>query len=217
MERKFSLPEQRDYQEAYELALKLARQKLSNTDIEEQCQKAGAELEFATGRQIITLEYLNQAYQIILPEADVLLANSREPVPPRDKLLILHYLTLAEGSPLTSEKITFKELPGGISYFPTFYQRAIKPLVENFGQKPQRLLDAATKLGAYKADYGDVAITINAFSRVPLTLVLWQGDDEFAPEGSILFDSSVSGYLSTEDITVLCETITWKLARMSRA
>jgi len=42
-------------------------------------------------------------------------------------------------------------------------------------------------------------------------LVLWRGDDELAPEGSILFDSTIPDYLSTEDITVLCETIAWRL------
>jgi len=56
-----------------------------------------------------------------------------------------------------------------------------------------------------------VAVTINAFSRVPITIVMWHGDDEFAPQGSIIFDSTISDYLSTEDITVLCETIIWRL------
>ncbi|GAI93061.1 unnamed protein product, partial [marine sediment metagenome] len=65
----------------------------------------------------------------------------------------------------------------------------------------------------HRVDYGDVAVTINAFSYVPITLVLWQGNGEFAPEGSILFDSTISDYLSTYDITVLCETISWKLVK----
>jgi hypothetical protein len=56
-----------------------------------------------------------------------------------------------------------------------------------------------------------MAVTINAFSRVPVTIVLWRGDDEFAPDGNILFDANVSDYLPTEDITILCETIVWKL------
>ena len=33
------------------------------------------------------------------------------------------------------------------------------------------------------------------------------------PKGSIIFDSNVSDYLSTEDINVLCETIAWRLVR----
>jgi len=109
--------------------------------------------------------------------------------------------------------ITFKELPEGSNYFRTFWQRAIKPIVDHFGSEPQLLVGIAQKLGGSKIDYGDVAVTVNAFRRVPVTLVLWRGDEEFAPEGNILFDSTISDYLATEDITILCETIVWRLVK----
>jgi hypothetical protein len=48
---------------------------------------------------------------------------------------------------------------------------------------------------------------------VPLTLVLWRGDEEVAPNGNILFDANISDYLSTEDVAVLSETITWRLVK----
>ncbi|GAI85393.1 unnamed protein product, partial [marine sediment metagenome] len=121
--------------------------------------------------------------------------------------------TQAKGTPITNKVIAFRELPEGANYFPTFSKRAIKPLLDHFGGQPERLIDAAEKLGSHRLDYGDVAVTINAFSYVPITLVLWQGNKEFAPEGSILFDSTISDYLSTYDITVLCETISWKLVK----
>ncbi len=214
--RSLTPPNQRNHQYGYELALKLASNKLASINIEEQCQNAGAKLKISASNKIITLEYLNRSYQIILPEMDVSLSGSQEPVQPRERLLMLHYLIQASGSPITGNKITYKELPDGAGYFPTFYKRAIKPLVDNFGQEPHRLLDAATRFGGHRADYGDLSVTINAFSRVPLTLVLWYGDEEFVPEGSILFDGTISSYLSTEDITVLCETIAWRLVKMSR-
>jgi len=213
--RSLAPPKQRNYQYGYELALKLASQKLAGVNIEEQCQNAGAELKLSARKKIIILEYLNRSYQITLPEIDVSLLGSQEPVQPREKLLMLHYLIRASGSPITGTKITYKELPDGAGYFPTFYKRAIKPLVDNFGQEAHRLLDTATKLGGHRADYGDLSVTISAFNRVPLTLVLWCGDDELAPEGSILFDSTISGYLSAEDITVLCDTIAWRLVKIS--
>jgi hypothetical protein len=72
-------------------------------------------------------------------------------------------------------------------------------------------VEAAEKLGGSKAGYGDVAVSIKAFPRVSVVIVLWRGDDEFAPNGSILFDRTVTDYLSTEDMTVLCERIVEKL------
>jgi len=211
------LPNQRDYEYAYELAYKLAGEQLAKIgDIEQQCLKIGVRCQVIDSKKVIIIQYLNQSYLITVPEIEISLTDSRDKVPIRDKLLILHYLTSAKGTLATNTLITFKELTGGVNYFPTFYKRTIKPLLDYFGKEPRLLVAAAKKLGGHKADYGDVAVTINAFSRVPITIVLWQGDDEFAPQGSIMFDAAISDYLSTEDITVLCETITWRLVNFLR-
>jgi hypothetical protein len=85
--------------------------------------------------------------------------------------------------------------------------------VKHFGKSPELLVKAAAQLGGRKANHGDVSATINAFPHVPITFVLWRGDDEIAPNGNILFDANISDYLSTEDVTVLTETIIWKLVK----
>ena len=185
-------------------------------DIEQQCRKADAQYQVIDSKKVITIKYLNRPYLITLPEIEISLTDSGEKVSLRDKVLILHYLTSAKGTPLANKLITYKELPGGHIYFPTFSKRATKPILKNFSQEPQFLVEAAKRLGGLQADFGDVAVTINAFSRVPITIVLWRGDDEFAPEGSIIFDATISDYLSGEDVTVLCETITWKLINYLR-
>lgn len=202
------LPNSRE--QAHELAYKLACEKLVSMDIEQQCHRSGAHY---IDRNRITIEYLNQSYLITLPDVEISLRDSQEEVPLKDKILILHYLTSTQSTPAINKLVTFRQLPGGASYFPAFSQRTIKPFLNHFGTEPELLADAAAKLGGYKANYADVAITVDAFPRVPITLALWRGDDEFPPRGSIMFDASISHYLSTEDITVLCETIIWKLVK----
>ena len=211
------MPNQRNYEYGHELAYKLACEQVAKIDdIEQQCLRGGALYLEIDSQKVIIIEYLNQSYQITLPNIEISLVDSEEEVPIRDKLLILHYLIQAKGTTTTNRVIAYKELPEGANYFPTFSKRAIKPLLDYFGKEPRLLMDVAKKLGGYKADYGDVAVTINAFSYVPITLVLWQGNGEFAPGGNILFDSTISDYLPTYDITVLCETISWKLVRYLR-
>jgi hypothetical protein len=206
---------QNKHEYGYGLAYKLACEQLAKIDnIDQQCLKSGAQYQVTGSQKVIILEYLNQLYQIVFPHIDISLVDSEMEVPIRDKILILHYLTLAKGTLATNKLIAYQELPEGFNYFPTFSKRAIKPLLDRFGKEPHWLVDATEKLGGHKVDYGDVAVTVNAFSRVPITIVLWRGDEEFAPMGNILFDSTVSDYLSIEDINVLCETITWKLVRL---
>jgi Domain of unknown function (DUF3786) len=198
---------------AHELAFKISREQLARIkDIEEQCRKSGAS--YSREEKYATVAYLNRNYRINVSEGDVSFAESNEAVPLRDKILILHYFTRASGVPLTGKIITYKEVQEGINYYPTFFKRAIEPVLNNFKDQPQKLIDIARLLGGNKADYGDTAVTINAFPYVPLTVVLWQGDKEFPAEGNIMFDSTVQEYLPTEDITILCESIAWKLVRL---
>jgi len=213
----FALPEQKNYEFANKLAYQLACEQLAKIeDIEEQCRKSDAQYQVVDSRKEIVIKYLNRPYLITLPDIKVSLVDSVEDIPMRDKILILHYFISAQGTPAANRLITFRELPEGSVYSPTFSKRTIKPLLDNFARESQLLLKAGEKLGGHKADYGDAAITINAFNCVPITIVLWQGDDEFAPQGNILFDATISDYLPTEDITVLCETITWRLIRFLR-
>lgn len=210
-----SVPDGKNYEYGYKFAYKIASQQLTEADgIERICHHSGAEYKKTDSHPVIILDYLNQNYRISLPEVAISLSDSAEEVPLKDKILLLHYLIQARGTPLADKSIAYKELPEGVGYFRTFHKRAIKPLVDHFGRQPTKLIEAAKELGGHKADYGDVAVTINAFKRVPITFVLWRGDEEFPPDGSILFDATVSDYLSIEDINVLCERIAWKLVRL---
>jgi hypothetical protein len=201
------------WERSFELSYKFACEKLAKiSDIEEQCHKSGARY---LGPHEIVINYLNQPYHIMLPDGSILLEDGGIEAPLRDKILILHYFTGAKGSPATGKLIAYKQLPGGVSYFSAFSHRAIGPLVKNFGKSPELLIKAAAKLGGCETEYGDVSVNINAFACVPITLVLWRGDEELAPNGNILFDANISDYLSTEDVTVLCETIIWKLIKGS--
>jgi hypothetical protein len=212
-----SLPEQRNYEYAHAQAYELACEKLARIeDIKQQCQKAGVQYQASDSQKVITVKYLNQGYAVTLPEVSVSLADSKDEVPIRNKVIILHYLGGAKGTPSSNKLITYKELPGGNVYYPTFLKRTVNPLLRYFGEEPDLLIEAAGQLGGYKVEQGDVGVTIDAFSRVPVTLVFWRGDEEFGADGSIVFDANISDYLSSEDITVLCETVTWKLINYLR-
>ena len=214
MERPPQPPGKRGYDLAFDLAYKLASEKLASfPDVGAQCLKAGAEYSSASGQPIIKLEYLGRLYQVVLPEVATSLVGSTENVPMRDKILILHYLTQAKGTPFRNESITYKELPDGGGYFPTFAKRAIKPLVERFAPEPAQLVIVGEKLGGRRADFGDAAVTFGVFPCVHITFVIWRGDEEFPADGGILFDRSVSDYLASEDLNIVCEGITWRLVR----
>jgi hypothetical protein len=198
---------------AHEMAYEIAREQLAGiSDIVEQCRKSGAR--HRPEENAVIIEYLSRPYRISIPDGGVTNVDSDEAMPEREKILILHYFIRARGTPLSGNIITYKEVHDGINYYPTFFKRAIEPIVSNFKDEPAKLIEKAGTLGGRQSDYGDTAVTINAFPYVPLTIVLWRGDEEFPPDGKIMFDSTIQDYLPTEDITIVCEIIAWKLVRL---
>jgi hypothetical protein len=215
-----------------QLAYNLAREKLSGMDIKQQCFRAGAQY---VDPNRVTIEYLNQTYGMAIPSMEISLRDSlcrcqgRSPVttPERlescesvdltDRILMLHYLITAKGTPPTGKLIGLRQAPGGFCEHTSFSREVLTPLLDHFGKEPERLVEAAAKLGGSKANYGDVAVSIKAFPRVSLVIVLWRGDDEFPSNASILFDSTVTDYLSTEDMSVLCERIAEKLTHSGQS
>lgn len=213
-----SLPDQKNYDVSYGLAFRLACEKLAGlNDLEQQSRNSGSACHVLGNRTIIDLKYLNRQYRITLPDAAVSLLDGYGSVELRDKILILHYFTGAKGTPLSGHLIAYNELQEGAAYYPSFFKRAVKPLIDYFGQTPETLVPLAEKLGGYRATCGDVSVIIPAFIRVPITLVLWKGDDEFPPDANILFDSTILDYLSVEDINILCQTIVWNLVKLLKS
>lgn len=165
----------------------------------------------------ILLRYLGRDYRVNCRTGDVEALFSPEPVTTTVKVLILHYLVHARIRPLTGNMISFKEIPGGGAiYYQTFYKRAILPLVKSFSNDLPAFLRASERLEGRKERYGHASATIRVFPLVPVTYVLWQGDEEAPASGTILFDESISSFLPGEDIVLAASFGVYELMRLAR-
>ena len=75
--------------QSFELALRLATQKLSSMKAEDICLNSGAS---RIDDDRILIHYLNQPYHVVLSTGEVSLKDRKEAVPVKDQILILHYL-----------------------------------------------------------------------------------------------------------------------------
>ena len=199
-----------------DVAYGVVRDRLAGVDLKEQCRRSDAGYESDDSGVRVTVGYLNRPYIVAFPDLTVSPPEGADELPLREKILVLHYLAQAKGTAPTGKLITYRDLPGGVVYFPTFSKRTTDQLARRFGREPALLVEASQSLGGREIDYGDVGVVINGFGRVPVTLVHWQGDEELTPQLNLLFDANITDYLESEDVTVLCEVLTWKLMRYSR-
>jgi hypothetical protein len=168
-----------------------------------------------TGNRI-QIDFLGQHYEVEYPSGNFV----PEPLllgelPVYAQILILHYLANTTETFMKGKFISFKEMPGGNIYIQPFTKRAILPLAKLFGARPQHLIEVASLIGGRQADLGDAGVTIDVFPRVPITLIIWEGDEEFAASANILFDAFASSLLPTEDYAVLAGFVVAKLKRLA--
>jgi hypothetical protein len=124
-------------------------------------------------------------------------------VKPFMAILLLHYLIYAKDIGLENQHITFRELVGGDVYYDAFLRRAILPITNTFGSDVEALREAGRKIGAKEGSHGDISLVIEVFPKIPVTVILWMGDDEVASSSNMLFDASIKELIPTEDVAVI--------------
>lgn len=185
---------------AYLTAYTMGCEKLVELDPEE--VSLNTNTSYCKESNSISVKYLNRDYIVDCSNGEVSLKDSSEEVTTTVKVLIIHYLINSKIRPLTGKMISFKEVTGGAIYYDTFYKRAISPLIKTFGGRLDVFHKAAESLGGAKEKYGNASRTINVFPLVPVTYVLWEGDEELPATGTILFDEAVTNFLPGEDIVL---------------
>ncbi len=203
------LPSPGGYQQAYSQSCDLAFNALAKADLEAIYHHSGAK---HLSNSSIILSFLGDDVIIDVPKRTV--TSAKTALAMTDQLVILHYLIATPGTTCSDQLVSFKELPGGLVYYPTFYKRALAPIVKRFGPSPAELCAvAATYFDGKPISLGDAATIIQALPRVRLTWVLWRGDEDFPAEPTLLFDSTINDYLPLEDIVVLCQSVAMRLCR----
>ncbi len=201
----------------YREAVRLGKEALADKNPKRIADLSGAVFEPDTeGRAVLTLDFLNRNIKITWPDCDISFTESGDEVPIQQQVLLLHYLIGAKGSAVSGEWIAYQEVPDGKFYLDAFLRRAKNPMVQGFGTQPEVLAKLATEVyGARSFDQGDLSVIVQALPMIPVALILWKGDDEFPPEGTILFDRSITDILSAEDIAWLAGMIIYPLMGMA--
>jgi hypothetical protein len=198
-----------EYQKARELAVKALEQEPK----EAIARRTGLELE--GGR--FNICFLGKEYKISYPDfVFEELNDPQQEVPLQQQILVLHYLQAKEQRPLQGKWVSFREIPGASFYIGPYMKRNTEPLKKVFGYDPQGFSKAAAKLEMKPVKVGDVGGELEILPGVPVQIVLWQGDDEFPPEASILYDESIRHIFCPEDIAWLGGMLVYKLIALHK-
>lgn len=192
-------------QKTYKGVFDNAKNTLVNSgDIPERLFRAGLGYDERGDNLRVFVPFFNETVVLTLPAGNFA-GKAGANVTLVTRIIILHYINTAAGIPFAGEKIAYGDIPQCMHYNPVFERRVLKPLARAFGYDRHSFKEAGRLMGAREEEFGDASFTLFAFPKVPVTFVLWEGDEEFPPQAKALFDPSITGYLPLEDIVVIAK------------
>jgi hypothetical protein len=201
-------------EETYETALRKGQQELARREPHLMAARAGVvyrRLTDETGE--FDVPFWGDAFVVTYPAGVVTPAGGDASPPIAEQILILHYLTTADGVPMASQWVAFRDLPGGLGYAPAFEGRANQRLKRAFGRDAEAFHRAAKALGGEPLSFGDASYLFRIFPRFWLAVVLYLADEEFGASASVLFDGAADHYLPTEDLAVIGGMLAGRLVK----
>ena len=148
------------------------------------------------------LPFLNQTFQILPKTRSIVPLCTHAPKIKSFELdlIILTYLLRAQAIEMSEKMVNEKQIPGGEAFFRGPHALNTRPMEEVFGESRETFLSAGRRLNGKVGDSGDAAIWLPVLPRVPVTLILWESDDEFPAQITVNFDSTISRHLPLDII-----------------
>jgi hypothetical protein len=98
-------------------------------------------------------------------------------------------------------------------FFQGPHELKIAPLVERYGKDLRSFQLAAEHLQGEAVNMADTAYRLRPFPRLHLYYLLWEGDDEFPPHMSVLFDRSIEEVLAADAIWGLVSRVSTEILK----
>jgi hypothetical protein len=202
-------------QKVYKKVFDTAREELLRSELHSRCKAAGVSYDFSPIQSRIEIPFFKELISLTIPDF-TFKSSTDANITLVSKIILLHYLIKASGTSPIGELIPYEDIPGLRHYFPVFEKRVLKPLQSAFGNDRSAFREAGVSLGGFTQEYGDSSFTVHALPRVPVTFILWEGDEEFPPLVRTLFDPTISEYLPLEDIAVVSKLAATRILKEAR-
>jgi hypothetical protein len=113
-------------------------------------------------------------------------------------LAALWYLGTAKNVPLAGRMISPASLSGGEIFQRGSHVLPLYQIAAKYDSDFEGFYKRGQEIGGQQLEYGDAALRVFPFPRVPVTIILWKADDEFPARADMFFDASCEKHLPTD-------------------
>jgi hypothetical protein len=115
-------------------------------------------------------------------------------------LAVLWYLGSAKDIPPTGQMVSPASLSGGEIFQRGTHVLPLDKLAARYADDLEGFFSTGQELGGQQLKHGDASVRVHAFPRVPVTFILWKGDEEFPARVDMFFDVTCEKHLPTDVI-----------------
>ncbi|MHB1457252.1 MAG: DUF3786 domain-containing protein [Armatimonadota bacterium] len=121
-------------------------------------------------------------------------------------LLALHYLC-AKDTAVDLREVSLNHYADCRSYYSVFSKRILGRLLGTVGKTQENFIQASENLDAERVASTGVCYRFKVLPRVPLSIVRYEGDNEFEPSANVIYRADAATLLPAEDRIVAAETL----------
>ncbi len=191
-------------------------ERLASLSPDDVCRRTGARHDPATG--CYTLLLLDRHVKVDPVEHSIQWCDQQDQAerpPGQDvSLLTTVYLNEAREDHPAGDWVTEESLlPSGSFFFRGPHTLPMALIADRFDTDRAGFLVAGSRLGGTALEWGDASIQLQVLPRIAVCFVLWQGDEEFRPRVTMLFDRLVDRHIPLDVIFSMAQYVTSAILR----
>jgi len=119
---------------------------------------------------------------------------------------VLYLINVDDIYPMGKDIVGVKDLKEA-HFFQGPHALRTDPLLKRYGDDLEGFRQAAEFLAGEPKDMADAAFQLSPYPRINLYFLLWQGDEEFSPQVSVLLDRPIERVLAADAIWALINRV----------
>lgn len=165
------------------------------------------------------ITYYNQKYRLDKKSGMITLKNAPECRLPFNTIMSIYNLFYyaKPDAKVCGEFVPFRLVKRASPFEAAFRRTVLDPLAKTFDGRAELMKKACLALGGKPVRQGDVGYVLDAFFCMPVTVLFWDGDDEFAAQANILFDADITDFIHEETVCCIASDLVRRLTEEAGA
>ena len=149
-----------------------------------------------------TVRLLGREFAIAHPDYGIRALDGGNVPPLPAQTFLLRYLLESRQVGWGGTWKTFREMPWGEMYIKPYTGRVLTRAAFTFGTRIQAFRTACEKMGAIPLPHGDAGYQFDFIGGYQMQILVWEGDEEFAPNAQVLYSDNFADGFAAEDRVV---------------